>query len=211
MRPSRCAWPRQPAIAGGVRVTGCCRLDRLLRLNDCKWLERLRTYDRGLVRQYADERNLRGLLRIGRQRPHAKAQGERDNRPPVHSMTSSARARIVCGMVRPSAPAVLITSSNFVGCSTGVAVLRHQLTRLASVGRDIGSIARHVHLRNAPCRRSAAAYHTPRNRWFARLTAGASAILRRGRARHHGERAPQHLDLSDHLGSSNERTKGILI
>src|SRR6516162_5314647 len=145
MRPSRCAWPRQPAIAGGVRVTGCCRLDRLLRLNDCKWLERLRTYDRGLVRQYADERNLRGLLRIGRQRPHAKAQGERDNRPPVHSMTSSARARIVCGMVRPSAPAVLITSSNFIGCSTGVAVLRHQLTRLASVGRDIGSIARQGH------------------------------------------------------------------
>src|SRR6516164_8355958 len=35
--------------------------------------------------------------------------------------------------------------------------------------------------------------------------------LRRGRARHHGERAPQHLDLSDHFGSSNERTRSLLI
>jgi hypothetical protein len=38
-----------------------------------------------------------------------------------HSMTSSARARIDGGIVRPSVFAVfrLITSSNFVGCSTG--------------------------------------------------------------------------------------------
>src|SRR5437867_12632451 len=36
-------------------------------------------------------------------------------------MTWSARSRIVCGIVRPSAFAVfmLITSSNFVGCSKG--------------------------------------------------------------------------------------------
>jgi len=40
---------------------------------------------------------------------------------PFHSITSSARSNIVCGIVSPSAWAVLrlITSSNFVGCSTG--------------------------------------------------------------------------------------------
>src|SRR2546421_7095070 len=40
---------------------------------------------------------------------------------PLYSMTSSARARIVCGTVRPSAFAVfrLITSSNLVGSITG--------------------------------------------------------------------------------------------
>jgi hypothetical protein len=40
----------------------------------------------------------------------------------THSITSSARARIVCGMVRPSALAVfrLMTSSDFVGCRAGV-------------------------------------------------------------------------------------------
>jgi hypothetical protein len=39
-----------------------------------------------------------------------------------HSMTSSARSRIDCGIVRPSALAVfrLITSSNRVGCWAGV-------------------------------------------------------------------------------------------
>src|SRR5215469_1048217 len=38
-----------------------------------------------------------------------------------YSITSSARPRIVCGIVRPSALAVLrlMTSSNFVGCWTG--------------------------------------------------------------------------------------------
>ena len=41
-----------------------------------------------------------------------------------YSITSSARASIVGGMVRPSAFAVLrlITSSNFVGCSTGMSL-----------------------------------------------------------------------------------------
>ncbi len=41
--------------------------------------------------------------------------------PAAHSMTSSARARSKGGIVRPSALAVLrlMTSSNFVGCSTG--------------------------------------------------------------------------------------------
>jgi len=40
---------------------------------------------------------------------------------PIHSMTSSARASSVYGSVKPSSVAVLrlMTSSNFVGCSTG--------------------------------------------------------------------------------------------
>ncbi len=40
---------------------------------------------------------------------------------PRYSITRSAWRRIVCGIVRPSALAVLrlMTSSNFVGCSTG--------------------------------------------------------------------------------------------
>ena len=42
--------------------------------------------------------------------------------PPPYSMTSSARPSKDSGMVRPSDLAVLrlMTSSNFVGCSTGM-------------------------------------------------------------------------------------------
>src|SRR5260370_11267029 len=47
--------------------------------------------------------------------------GARAHTAAVHSITSSARASSVGGIVRPSALAVLrlITSSNRVGCSTG--------------------------------------------------------------------------------------------
>jgi len=52
-----------------------------------------------------------------------EAEGDRaDEGAPVHhSMIWSARTRMDCGIVRPSALAVftLMTSSNFVGCSTG--------------------------------------------------------------------------------------------
>src|SRR4051812_14141670 len=46
---------------------------------------------------------------------------QRDKVPPLHSITSSARASSVAGTSMPSALAVvrLITSSNLVGCSTG--------------------------------------------------------------------------------------------
>src|SRR5262249_25580708 len=45
-----------------------------------------------------------------------------DELPPYHSITSSARGSRVGGISRPSALAVdrLMTSSNFVGCSTGI-------------------------------------------------------------------------------------------
>src|SRR6185436_15469377 len=50
-----------------------------------------------------------------------RAAEQNDQIAASHSMTSSARARIDCGTVRPSALAVLrlMTSSNLVGCSTG--------------------------------------------------------------------------------------------
>src|SRR5262249_15023311 len=64
----------------------------------------------------------RRLLRACRERPRdGSAADERDERTPLHSITSSASASSLSGMVRPSAFAVLrlITSSNLVGCMTG--------------------------------------------------------------------------------------------
>src|SRR5262249_26026656 len=56
-----------------------------------------------------------------RERPHRRAAEHRDERAPLHSITSSARASTVVGMSRPSALAVLrlITSSYLVGACTG--------------------------------------------------------------------------------------------
>src|SRR6516162_4050950 len=66
----------------------------------------------------------RRLLRVCCKRPcrsHASEQADELAAPP-HSITSSARARNDSGMVSPSALAVvrLTTSSNLVGCSTGM-------------------------------------------------------------------------------------------
>src|SRR5262245_7562161 len=64
----------------------------------------------------------RRLLRARRDRPRdRRAAEQRDERPPSHSITSSARARSIGGMSRSIAFAVarLITSSNFVAISTG--------------------------------------------------------------------------------------------
>src|SRR5262249_28113790 len=71
--------------------------------------------------QKSDRRHRR-RLRARRERPRARrAAEERDERAPLHSITSSARASSVGGTSRPSALAVvrLITRSNLVGCSTG--------------------------------------------------------------------------------------------
>src|SRR6516165_4473552 len=74
-------------------------------------------------RKHADARDLSlGLLtgrRVGRNEQRGKPSD--DDAATSHSMTSSARARIEGGTVRPSACAVLrlTTSSNLVGCSTG--------------------------------------------------------------------------------------------
>src|SRR5262249_54934048 len=62
------------------------------------------------------------LLRARREGPRRRAAEQRDEiAPPDHSITSSASARSVGGISRLSPLAVLrlMTSSNFVGCSTG--------------------------------------------------------------------------------------------
>src|SRR5262249_27492942 len=61
------------------------------------------------------------LLRACSERPRSPAPEKRDELPPSHSITSSARASIAGGMVRPSALAVfgLISSSYLDACSTG--------------------------------------------------------------------------------------------
>src|SRR5262245_50388304 len=64
----------------------------------------------------------RHLLRARRERPRSRrADEQRDELAPVHSITSSASASTRSGTARPSALAVLrlSTKSNFVGCITG--------------------------------------------------------------------------------------------
>jgi hypothetical protein len=70
------------------------------------------------------ERHRRAGFGFHRLREPRGPAGRADPVPPlasIHSITSSARARIDGGTVRPSALAVLrsMTSSNVVGCSTG--------------------------------------------------------------------------------------------
>src|SRR5262249_16577602 len=62
----------------------------------------------------------RWLLGARRER-HSGDANQRNELPPIHSITASARASSVGGIVRPSAFAVfrLIASSNFVGRNTG--------------------------------------------------------------------------------------------
>src|SRR5262249_29442861 len=73
------------------------------------------------VRQYTDATHTVILLRPRHHRPRRRAAEPGDDLPPVHSITSSARSRIDCGTVRPSALAVLrfTTISNLVGNCTG--------------------------------------------------------------------------------------------
>src|SRR6516164_5314299 len=75
--------------------------------------------------QYADPAHLLGLLRACRERPRRRATEQRDELAALHlrghSITSSAMARSLSGIWRPSALAAfrLITSSNLVGACTG--------------------------------------------------------------------------------------------
>src|SRR5262249_44751101 len=76
---------------------------------------------RRAVAQISDDRQAR-LRRGPQRRKRGRSAHQREELAAVHySITSSARARIDGGTVRPSALAVfkLITSSNRVGCSTG--------------------------------------------------------------------------------------------
>src|SRR6516225_8375032 len=74
---------------------------------------------RGAV-EVADDRHCLLLRANGTRRGHRAAE-QQHHLAARHSMTSSARARIDGGTVRPSACAVfrLTTSSNLVGCWTG--------------------------------------------------------------------------------------------
>src|SRR5262249_8095179 len=71
--------------------------------------------------QHADAPRPLRLLRARRERPCRRAAEQRDELAALHSITLSARVRRVGEMSRPIAFAVLrlMTSSNFVGCSTG--------------------------------------------------------------------------------------------
>jgi hypothetical protein len=72
----------------------------------------------GIVPKHANPPHSVALLRSRSERPRAK---RRDERPPSHSITSSARASNVGGTSMPSALAVFIlrTSSHLVGACTG--------------------------------------------------------------------------------------------
>src|SRR5262249_10167017 len=73
----------------------------------------------------SDAWQLRTLLRARgeqqKKRRYGRAGEQRDELPPFHSITSSARASSVGGTSRPSAAAVcrLMTNSNLVGCRIG--------------------------------------------------------------------------------------------
>src|SRR6516162_6235943 len=76
---------------------------------------------RGAVHQHADAA-LRAGLRPRRERPRRRRTAEqRDERAPLHSITSSAVICMISGTVRPSALAVfkLMTSWYLVGACTG--------------------------------------------------------------------------------------------
>src|SRR5262245_40311103 len=87
--------------------------------------------------EHADAPYPLALLRARRERPSRRAAEKRDELAPLHSITSSARARRVGGTSRPSALAVLrlTTNSNLVPCCTGrsagFAPLRILSTKLA--------------------------------------------------------------------------------
>src|SRR5262249_27149469 len=85
-------------------------------------LETVRLQRAGIERKEAQPRNTFGCLRARRERPRGGAAENGNELPPLHSITSSARAISVGGTSRPSALAVLrlITSSNLVGCTIGM-------------------------------------------------------------------------------------------
>src|SRR5262249_29713672 len=105
-------------------------LDRhVLTLDEARFLQPIaecaQTVREGFRRYRVDkpDHRHRGLLRARRERPrNCCAAEQRDERAPLHSITSSARASSDGGMVRPSTFAVVwwMVSSNLVGCWTGI-------------------------------------------------------------------------------------------
>src|SRR6516164_2261329 len=108
---------RQPVSLTLVRTV----LNRdVLALDEACFLEALAERSHALVRNRStaekpDDRHCR-LLRVRCERPRRRAAEQRDEIAPLHSITSSARARKDSGIVRPSffAALMLTTSSNLV-------------------------------------------------------------------------------------------------
>lgn len=102
---------RKGRLAFRYRVPGCSLLDQWPEAALCsRWLTTRRM---GEDAPYCHCRELVGAFRRIRVANHSEGG--------CYSMTSSASSRSVCGIVSPSAFAVLrlTTSSNVVGCSTG--------------------------------------------------------------------------------------------
>src|SRR5437764_1137109 len=80
----------------------------------------VRHVSEGFIAEKSHHRH-RWLLRPRSERPRCRTADQLDELPPLHSITSSARASTVEGTSRPSALAVLrlITSSYLVGACTG--------------------------------------------------------------------------------------------
>src|SRR4029453_8819480 len=74
------------------------------------------------IREGADAPHPLALLRPRSERPRDRRAEQTDELAPLHSIASSARARSVGGISRPSTLAVvrLMMRSNLVGCSTGM-------------------------------------------------------------------------------------------
>ena len=72
------------------------------------------------VHQHADAPNAPALLRPRHHRPSHSTANQREELPPLHSITSSVRPSNIAGTSSPIALAALrlITNSNLVGCST---------------------------------------------------------------------------------------------
>src|SRR5215211_4166779 len=121
MRPHAGRIAGSPAIldANTVTLFPPQPLEAVPECGEARW--RLRVAF-GEPHQHANSPHAFARLRACRQRPcRSGAAEQRDELPPSHSITSSARRRNDSGILRSIAFAVfkLITSSNLVGSSTG--------------------------------------------------------------------------------------------
>src|SRR5262249_5578214 len=91
-------------------------------LDECREIRLPCRIGRRAIHQHADAPHPLRMLRTSSERPRSRRAAEQhDELAALHSITSSARARIPGGNVSPIALAVLrlTASSNLTGCSTG--------------------------------------------------------------------------------------------
>src|SRR5262249_23341631 len=104
-------------------VTALSPAELLQLLPECREISLIFPIILGKCHQDSDPPHSLALLRPRRERPRGRRAAEqRDELATFHSITSLASASSVGGTSRPSAFALLrlMTSSNFVGCSTGI-------------------------------------------------------------------------------------------